>query len=292
MVNVGIVILDKGMKVVEWNRWMETHSGIPAKKIIGRSLGDVFPDLHTSRFKRNFKAVISFGNFSFFSQKLHKFLFPFKAANVPGTQFDHMQQSCTMGPLRDENNHISNVFITVQDVTEVAAYEQKLMEMNIKDALTGTYNRRYLEYRLKEEYEKHIRYAKSFSLLMMDIDFFKKINDTYGHQCGDFMLQAFSEIVASAIRGADIFARYGGEEFCCLLPETGIMPAVELGDRIRKKIEDHVFEFEGTQLRITVSIGVSEAIKESASERAMVKDADEALYQAKNTGRNKVVAMT
>ena len=227
MINTGIVILDKDLKVYKWNQWMEIHSKIPTDQIIGSSLFTFFPNLNTSWFLRSFKSVFSFGNFLFFSQKLHRYCFPFNAVNILGLNFEYMQQSCTMGPIRDENNQIKYIFITVQDVTEIAAYEAKLVEMNIKDGLTEIYNRRYLEVRLKDEIKRAKRYSRPISLVMIDIDFFKKVNDAYGHQCGDYVLKAFSTLISSIIRKTDIFARYGGEEFCCVLPETCLSMAME-----------------------------------------------------------------
>jgi diguanylate cyclase len=290
MVNIGIVILDKDLKVQLWNRWMETHSNLSAEKIIGRSLLECFPDINTPRFHRNFKAVLAFGNFSFFSQKLHNYLFPFKTSNVIGSNFKYMQQNCTMGPLRDEKNRISHVFITVQDVTAVAAYEQKLLELNNKDPLTEIFNRRYLRSRLNEEFGKYKRYAHPFSLIMFDIDFFKPINDSYGHPCGDYILRAFAALLASCIRSTDILARYGGEEFCCLLPETKIDAAKDLAERIRERTKESIFTYHDIQLKITVSGGVAEMHPGMASVDALLESADKALYRAKETGRNKIVA--
>jgi diguanylate cyclase (GGDEF)-like protein len=290
MVNVGIVIIDKDMKVCLWNRWMETHSNILAEQIIGRPLLERFPYIDTPRFHRNFKAVLAFGNFSFFSQKLHGYLFPFKTSNIIGADFNHMQQNCTMGPLRDENNRISHVFITVQDVTAVAAYEQKLLELNNKDPLTDIFNRRYLRARLNEEFGKYKRYAHPFSLIMFDIDFFKPINDSYGHPCGDYILRAFAALLVSSIRNTDIVARYGGEEFCCLLPETSIEPAKDLAERIREKTTEAVFTYHDTQLKITISGGVAQMQTETASMDDLLETADKALYKAKGTGRNRIVA--
>lgn len=290
MVNIGIVILDKDLKVHMWNRWMETHSNIAAEKIIGRPISNFFSEINTPWFHRNFKAVLTFGNFSFFSQKLHKYIFPFKTTNILGLNFDYMQQNCTMGPLRDENNRISHVFITVQDVTVVAAYEQKLFEMNNKDPLTELYNRRYFRSRLNEEFGKYKRYAKPFSLMMLDIDFFKPINDSYGHQCGDYILKAFAALLTSSIRSTDILARYGGEEFCCLLPETKIEPAMELAERVRGRTENSIFTFNEIELKITVSVGVAEIQQGDESVDFGLEQADKALYRAKKTGRNKIVA--
>jgi len=291
MVNVGIVILDKELKVYKWNRWMEIHSKISAQEIIGVTIFDFFPEMKNPRFLRNVKSVLTFGNFAFFSQKLHKYIFPFKASNSQGTNFIHMRQSCTMGPLRDENNRIQYVYIMVQDVTDVAAYEQKLIEMSIKDGLTGVYNRRFLESRLAEEFERHKRYLRPLSIIMQDIDFFKGINDTYSHPCGDYILKTFASLIGSTIRKVDIFARYGGEEFCCVLPETGLESATKLAEHLRRKVEDEIFRFNETEIKITVSQGVAELKKETVSAEELLRRADDALYEAKETGRNKVVGL-
>ncbi len=291
MVNTGIVILDKNLKVYKWNRWMETYSKLPSEKVIGSSIFSFFPNLDESWFKRNCKSVLAFGNFAFFSQKLHGYCFPFKAVNTLGSEIEFMQQNCTMGPLRNDNNQIEYLYITVQDVTEVAVYEKKLIEMNVKDGLTGIYNRRHLETKLSEEFERHKRYSTSFSMIMLDIDHFKKINDTHGHQCGDFVLKALTALIGKRMRTVDVLARYGGEEFCCLLPETSLEPAIALAEHLRKIVEKNIFEFNDTKLTITISQGVSEMRKNIESTEAMLKLADDALYEAKRTGRNKVISM-
>ena len=184
-INFGLIILNTELKVTHWNHWMARHSGIDAKQITGASLFDFFPEINTPRFLRNSNSVLSFGNFSFFSQKLHHFLFPFKPiGSFQSSMFEHMQQNCTMGPIRNDDNQITGIFLIVQDVTELASYEQKLIEMNIKDGLTGIYNRRFFQTRLNEEFQRHKRYGTKLSLIMFDIDFFKKVNDCHGHQCG------------------------------------------------------------------------------------------------------------
>lgn len=291
MVNVGIVILDKDLKVYKWNRWMEIHSNIKPDSIIGDSIFKHFPKLENKWFLRSCKSVLAFGNFSFFSQKLHQYCFPFKPVNTINSNFKYMQQNCTLGPLRDDKNKITYLYIMVQDVTEIAAYENRLVEMNSRDGLTGVYNRKFFQSRLKEEFERYKRYNTPFSLIMQDIDFFKKVNDNYGHLAGDYVLKKFAATIISRIRGADIIARYGGEEFCCLLPETPLESAHTLADHIRKKIEEMVFEFEGIQMKITVSQGVAELHKKMDSPDQLVKLADNALYEAKKAGRNKVIVM-
>jgi len=287
-VNIGLVTLDKEIKVRYWNRWMASRSGIPADQIIGEPIFDFFPHLSTPSFNKNCKAVLSFGNFAFFSQKLHRFLFPFKPDSSFGYHFDLMQQSCTMGPLRGEDNSITGLFLIVQDVTELATYEQKLIEMNTIDALTGIYNRRFLETRLKEECERHSRYSRSLSVLMIDIDFFKKVNDSHGHQAGDLVLKNVASKAASNIRKTDLLARYGGEEFCCLLPETDCFAAEIVAENLRVHIEVLENHFHHNPIKITISLGISSLGPEDSPE-TLLKRADDALYHAKRNGRNRFV---
>jgi len=291
MLDVGIVILDRGLTVFKWNRWMTTHSKIHPEDIIGKPLFDFFPDLNTPWFLRNCKSVFTFGNFAFFSQKLHKYCFPFKAYNTLGSDFDYMQQSCTVGPLRDENNQIKYIYLTVQDVTDIAAYETKLITMNTKDGLTGIFNRNYFETKLIEEFDRHIRYNRPLSMIMIDIDHFKKINDTYGHQAGDFILKKLATLIDERIRTIDIVSRYGGEEFCCLLPETTIDSAMALAEFLRIGVETEIFQFKDKRLRITISQGVSEINSDVDSAEALLKLADDALYESKKNGRNRIERM-
>jgi diguanylate cyclase (GGDEF)-like protein len=194
-----------------------------------------------------------------------------------------------MGPLRDDNGRIEYLFILVQDVTEIAAYEEKLIDMNTKDGLTGIYNRRFFERKLAEEFERYKRYDTPFSLVIQDIDFFKKVNDQYGHPCGDHILKAFTGLITTRIRETDILARYGGEEFCCLLPETEVDSALKLAENIRRLVEEEVFVFQGEEVRITLSQGVATVMKAFSSAESVIKAADTALYQAKRNGRNRVV---
>ncbi|MFN3531882.1 MAG: diguanylate cyclase [Candidatus Brocadia sp.] len=291
MVDIGIVVLNKDLKVYKWNRWMELHSRITTDKIIGHCIFDFFPNLNNQRFLKSCKSVLTFGNFCFFSQKLHGYLFAFKLVTSLGSKFEYMQQNSTMGPLRDENNSIQYIYITVQDVTEIAIYEQKLLEMNTMDSLTGIYNRRFLEARLKDEFERHRRYSRHLSLIMLDIDFFKKINDAYGHQCGDFIIKSLALQIASIIRKTDIFARYGGEEFCCILPETNLNHALDLAEKLREAVANQNYNYRDLSINVTISLGVAELQASDPSPDFLLKKADDALYEAKRMGRNKIVAI-
>jgi len=291
LLDAGIVILDSNLKVYKWNKWMELHSNISADQIIGHSIFDFFPNLNNQSFSRSLKYVLNFGNYYFFSQKLHHYLFPFKPVSYLSVDIDYMQQSCNMGQLIDEENSARYVYITVHDVTEIAVYEKNLIEMNTRDSLTGVYNRKFFESQLRNELKRFKRGQRPFGLIMLDIDFFKKINDTYGHLCGDFVLKSLASSVLSTIRSTDIVARYGGEEFFCLLTETDIDSATHLAETLRMAVENKTFTFQNTPMQLTISLGVTAMHPEIQSSEALIKKADDALYEAKRTGRNKVIAM-
>lgn len=165
----------------------------------------------------------------------------------------------------------------------------------VKDELMGIYNRRYFMSRLKEEYERYKRYQLPFSLLLVDIDHFKKVNDTYGHIVGDKFLVRLAKLISMNLRPSDIFARYGGEEMAILLPNTWQTDARNVADKLRIIIEEKNLdidisnEVETLFLNCTVSIGVSTTSKDLKKGNDIVKQADEALYMAKEGGRNKVV---
>jgi diguanylate cyclase (GGDEF)-like protein len=123
---------------------------------------------------------------------------------------------------------------------------------------------------------------------MLDVDHFKNVNDTYGHQCGDYVLKAITTLISETTRSGDILARYGGEEFCCLLPETPVSAAMILAERFRKTVADHLFEYQGQGIRVTISLGVSAMGPDATTPDMLLKKADDGLYTAKNRGRNQI----
>lgn len=164
-------------------------------------------------------------------------------------------------------------------------------ELSFKDPLTKLFNRRYFEAKLEDELARWQRYKRETSLCMIDIDFFQKVNDTYGHQSGDAILKQLAQIIQSSIRKSDIAARYGGEEFVLLMPETSLENAYAALERLRKNVEEHVFVidvFPGT-LSITISIGLACFSSFITKKEKLIELADKSLYTAKQTGRNKVV---
>ena len=288
VLNMGIVIIDGGYRVYHWNRWMEIHSGYDRTEMVGESLFTRFPNLSTPHFLRSCKAVMKFGNYVFFSQKLHNYLFPFIATGIYADYFDHMQQSCTMTPIREEGK-ITRIVLTVQDVTENVYLERNLKELTQQDSLTGIHNRRYLDERLTEELLRFKRHGSPFSLIIFDIDDFKNINDTYGHQFGDRILINLAGLCSTVIRGSDVLARFGGEEFCIILANSEGEGAISFADRLRCLVENQVTRFNDEKdVSISISIGVSTISESTLSVEQLLVQADTAMYQAKETGKNRV----
>jgi len=189
-------------------------------------------------------------------------------------------------PILDEKSEEIEYFVsTSKDVTEHIKLQEKLKVLATIDALTQIYNRYSINQKIEEELKRIKRYKKVFTLMMFDIDFFKKVNDTYGHDVGDYVLQEFSSIVSASIRDTDVFGRWGGEEFMLLAPYEEVEGAMNLAEKIRQAVEN--FEFESVK-HITVSIGFT--ICHCYTEKEIVlKKVDDALYEAKEQGRNRVV---
>ncbi len=156
------------------------------------------------------------------------------------------------------------------------------------DHTTGIYNKTYLTDELESHFKLARNYQRPLCVLIFDLDFFKKVNDTYGHNCGDAVLKQTAELAKKHMRKNDVLARFGGEEFVVILPETSIHAAVELAERIRLAFEQAVFHYEGKSLKQTVSIGVAQFHPSMTSCKQLLEVADQRLYDAKRTGRNKV----
>jgi two-component system, cell cycle response regulator len=193
------------------------------------------------------------------------------------------------------------IAISIENCTN----RQRTLELGYQDGLTNAYNRRYFDERLKHEIDRCVRKKTDLVCLFLDIDFFKKINDSYGHQVGDAVLVRLVALMQEQVRSSDIVARYGGEEFAVILPDTGIQIAHEVAERIRSQVENQKLIINDNTLNTTVSIGIASLsqlkylaganntspLSEYANDldKLLLGKADEALYQAKQTGRNQVV---
>ena len=173
---------------------------------------------------------------------------------------------------------------------ELEQLNERLLKISQTDGLTGLFNRRHIEQELDHMFQHSARLAEPLSVVMVDLDKFKSVNDTYGHQAGDEVLRQLAEILTHQIREIDRVGRYGGEEFILLLPGTTAPESVTFAERARQAIEGHTFRFTGGTLRRTASFGVATFPHSRIRDcDGIVRAADDALYVAKETGRNRVV---
>ena len=178
--------------------------------------------------------------------------------------------------------------ISFTDITELQEYNSELQYQVNHDNLTTLYNRQKFNEELEKEIVRENRYKHRLSIIMFDIDDFKIINDTYGHDVGDIVLIKIAQTVKRSVRSTDIFARWGGEEFMVLLPETGIDKSKKIAEHIRKSVFE--ISFEEFDSSITVSLGIAEYVVDKDNKESFLKNVDIALYDAKGSGKNKVVA--
>ena len=193
-------------------------------------------------------------------------------------------------PLRS-GDHVKvggSIFKFLQGGNIETLYHEEIYQMTIVDGLTQINNKRYFLEFLEREMGRCHRYNRALSLIMFDIDHFKKINDTNGHLAGDYVLRELANVIKQRVRKEECFARYGGEEFAIVQPEAGPENARRFAEKIRKLTEDHHFEFEQKAIPVTVSIGVADMTGDMTEPLQFIKSADSNLYKAKKTGRNRV----
>lgn len=294
-IDVGVVLLDLELRVQAWNSFMENHSGRTASEASGRLFFELFPEVPQAWFRRKVSSVLTLGTPAFTVWEQRPYLVRFKNYQPIIGQDAFMFQNTTLMPVVSTNSEAAHVCLIIYDVTSVAVNRRQLLEANAQleqlsrtDRLTGLSNRGYWEEELKRQFARHRRYGSMASLVMFDIDHFKRINDTYGHQAGDKVIQTLAKITAASIRDADLAGRYGGEEFVVLLPDVNAAGARLLAERLRRTVEASEVMHEGQSLRFTISVGVADLSEGCTSHEHFIHCADHALYQSKHEGRNRV----
>ncbi len=191
----------------------------------------------------------------------------------------------------ERESTLKHFILLSRNITQRKHLEEQLKELSHQDTLTSLYNRRKLEMKLSKDIYNAHRYEHSLSLLMLDIDHFKNVNDTYGHQVGDDVLVAISKLLKELFRETDEAFRYGGEEFVVILQNTTLSEAKELAERLRKKVQETSINISnGDKISLTISIGVSNLTKQIKSGDELINIADARMYAAKKIGRNSVVS--
>jgi len=191
-------------------------------------------------------------------------------------------------PIKDRNNEVHSVIWISINITEKKELEEQLKELSEKDPLTGACNRRYFMQIFDKQFSIAKRYKSKLSVLLIDIDNFKKINETYGYDCGDVVLKRFGVFCEEHFRRSDLFARYAGEEFVVMLANTPSLGAAIIAERLRSNIEEMSIIYEKKTIRFSISIGISSVMDTDQHSNAVLRRAEAALYQAKKKGSNRI----
>jgi diguanylate cyclase (GGDEF)-like protein/PAS domain S-box-containing protein len=317
---IGHFVVQRDFMVVFWNRCLETWTGIPRNEIVGHSIIERFPHLGEPKYASRIKSMFTGGPPTIFSSQLHKLLVP---APLPGGKFRIQYSVVTAVPDKEGDGFYA--LFSLQDVTslseaiedhqlalkkaaeemderkkvevklvryteELKRLNQVLKERSIRDGLTGLFNHRYFYYYLRREFLLSSRTGTDLACLLLDLDNFKKLNDSYGHQFGDMVLKTVAERIRKSVRETDVVSRYGGEEFAILLPGTELEGAIVIAEKIRTRIENQAFPHSNLAVGVTVSIGISASSAHATGKpQDLLAYADSALYRAKAAGRNCVV---
>lgn len=294
-IDVGVVVLDRDYRVQVWNTFMENRSGVQPKDAHNQHFFSLFPEVDHQWFSRKVESVAALGTPAFTVWEQRPYLVRFKNYQPITGHEEFMFQNTTLLPLRSPDSKINHICLVIYDVTDVAtnrhqlqAANAQLQQLSSTDRLTGLYNRGHWEENLKATYARHQRYGNNSSLIMFDIDHFKRVNDTYGHQAGDKVIEQVAHLVREHVRDSDVAGRYGGEEFGVVLSDTDKAGARMFAERLRKAVEEMDVPYGDVVIRFTISLGVADLSQPSNSHADLIAWADEALYTSKKTGRNRV----
>lgn len=288
----GLMIINKDLEVVSWNKWLENNTQINQEQATGQSLKSLFGENYfSSRFNWALEQVLNYGHPQILSSMLNEYLFPVSMDQGPFGKLDKMQQEIHILPIYNDDNM---ALVIIEDVTQTVHLKNTLMAIAAKfeqssfiDILTGCYNRRFLYKYLEAELCNAQRYSYNIYCFMYDIDFFKKINDEFGHAAGDEVLQSFANLVRSLLRSNDYFFRYGGEEFISISSRMTIQEALNIPQRILRELRQ-IKRHGSVEKQLTCSCGVSywTATYPPISGEKLVSLADIQLYKAKSQGRD------
>ena len=292
-IEVGIAVLDRNFKVQVWNKFLENHGAKKAEAIIGDSLFSHFPEIEEKWLRTKVDPVFNLKSPVFIIWEQRPYLFKFGCNRPVTSAAEFMYQNVTMFPIVDKRGNVERFCMLVYDVTEQALGKRGMEHLNEElktasrvDGLTGLYNRRYWQERFDEMHKLCVRREKPSTALMLDIDHFKRINDTYGHQAGDKVIKMLAALIKRCVRETDLAGRYGGEEFAIILNDSSVENAKIVAERIRQLAQRLVVEHEGESISFTVSLGLAQFSPDFKGAMAWLECADQALYEAKENGRN------
>ena len=292
-IEVGIAVLDRSFTVQVWNKFLENHSAKKAHSVIGGSLFSHFPEIDETWLRTKIDPVFNLKSPVFIIWEQRPYLFKFGCNRPVTCSAEFMYQNVTIFPVVEKNGRVERFCMLVYDVTEQALGKLGMEHLNEElktasrvDGLTGLFNRRYWQERFDEIYKLCVRRGKPSTALMLDIDHFKRINDTYGHQAGDKVIQMLAALIKRCVRETDLAGRYGGEEFAIILNDSTLEDAKVVAERIRQLALRLTVDHEGETISFTVSLGLAQFSEDFNSAMAWLECSDQALYKAKESGRN------
>ena len=294
-IDVGLVVLDKEFNIQIFNGFMENHSGLLPRQVKGQLIFDKFKEIPVEWFTRKAESVFLLKNKAFTIWEQRPYLFKFNSYRPVTGSADFMYQNTTFIPLLSSTGEVSHLCLIVYDVTDTAVHKQSLKKaneelsiLNQTDTLTQLFNRTHWESCLLAEYKRWGRSQNASSLVMIDIDHFKSINDTYGYIIGDQVISYISGLIRHYVRETDICGRYGADEYMIILSDTQLKNAYVFADRLRKEVADSLISYNNIDVKCTISIGIAEIDENIVSDEAWITCVDAALHRAKEGGRNKI----
>ena len=294
-IEVGLVVIDRDYTIQIWNGFMENHSGLLPRNVKGKSVFDLFEEIPEDWFRRKAESVFLLKNKAFTIWEQRPYVFKFNNYRpITGTA-EFMYQNTTFIPLISSTGEVTHLCLLVYDVTDNATHKKELEKANADlallsqvDGLTCLFNRNYWQKCIETEFKRYVRHRQTSTLVMLDIDNFKMVNDKYGHTVGDYVLKHLAQIISEQVRETDITGRYGGEEFVIFLSGTSSSDAMIFTERLRKTVESSVFIYNDIEIKYTISIGIAEVLPALESVSQWLENTDKALYESKNNGRNRV----
>lgn len=275
----GIITIDEKQNIKIFNEAAQSMFGYNEKEMIGEPLTKLLP----SKYRDKHHGYIEGFKTSQVDSRPMQTRAPVQGHRKDGTDFPI---EVTISKIRLADN--VEFTAVIRDISEKNKLLEELLLSSRKDSLTGLYNRGYFTKHINLEITRSKRFMRGFSLMMLDIDHFKLINDRFGHSCGDAALVAFSNTLTNSVREVDTICRWGGEEFLILLPEISEESTLIVAEKIRKSVENLETIYKDEQVKFTVSIGVGHFSGDSIEVKNIINQVDKCLYKAKNTGRNRV----